>query len=251
MFTKLLSIKTLKKIEFELNYLNDKEISQIKGENLSITEIRVFWKNENDDCILYDLNNKFPNLTKISVYIEHSYENYKKPKKLNVEIKQIQNCKINEIYFEGLGPLGTIKFYSQLFENLIGIEIVATNKDKNIKEVFPIFKENNNIVFKSLNYFKFDYDELPLDIINNIYLNLDKMPNLKTFKLNYVSKDIDKDFYKNFILKLLSKELDNIELEIKYLFDYDKELYSYYELKEIFPKLKCYDLKNIKIDKIK
>ena len=77
------------------------------------------------------------------------------------------------------------------------------------------------------------------------------MPNLKNFKLQYVSKDINKDFYKHFIIKLLSKELDNIELEIYYKFEKNKEFYSFYELKEIYPKLKCYDFNNIKIDKLK
>ena len=79
------------------------------------------------------------------------------------------------------------------------------------------------------------------------------MINIKSFKLICVSKDIDKDFYKKFIIKLLNMKLDYIELKIylKFKYESNEEYYSYYELKEINPKLKCYDLNKIKIKKFK
>ena len=66
------------------------------------------------------------------------------------------------------------------------------------------------------------------------------MPNLKTFFLKCISKDIDYIFYEKLIKKLLLTNLSEIELEIKSEFRYtvyiddDKE-YSIEELKQICP----------------
>jgi len=63
---KLISINTLKNIYIILKKIDDCEIAKIKGKNNSVTDIYINWNNEND-CILYSLQNKFINLRNISI----------------------------------------------------------------------------------------------------------------------------------------------------------------------------------------
>ena len=78
------------------------------------------------------------------------------------------------------------------------------------------------------------------------------MPNLKHFKFKAIAKDINLDFYIQFINKLLNLHLEFIDLwVVRYIFENQLlECYSYYELKEINPDFKCYDLEKINIKKM-
>ena len=80
------------------------------------------------------------------------------------------------------------------------------------------------------------YDLMEADIIKNIYNNLDKMPCLKAFSMKCFCKNIG-NFYIEFFKKLLTLNLEEIELMI----DDNKKSKIYvcpkYELKEICPSI--------------
>ena len=84
------------------------------------------------------------------------------------------------------------------------------------------------------------------EIINNIYNNLDKMPNLKTFSMKCIYKSIG-DLRKKFIEKILSlNQLEEIELKIG---NKQNESYTYikFELKEMFPSIDFSKYKKLKL----
>ena len=116
-----------------------------------------------------------------------------------MEIKENPKCKTNQIQLRG-GENRKIKLSIQSYESLKEIKFDFDNEIINIKESFPIFNDNSSIIFKSLTHFHFisyDYKGINYSILNNIYNNIDNMPNLKEFELNCYSKDIDECFYKN------------------------------------------------------
>ena len=61
MFEKILSLESLDKAEFYIHQLDDKEMSYIKGENKSITELKLHWPNESKDFILFNPKKNFLN----------------------------------------------------------------------------------------------------------------------------------------------------------------------------------------------
>ena len=63
---KLISMKSLKKISLGISYLNNNLISELNGLNEFLSELNIFWRIK-EDCTLYELQNKFPNLLKISI----------------------------------------------------------------------------------------------------------------------------------------------------------------------------------------
>ena len=69
------------------------------------------------------------------------------------------------------------------------------------------------------------------------------MPNLKYFELVCIIKDLEHDLYIKFIQKLLSKNLEKINLDYKRnYFDINgHKFYKYKELKAIFPNCKKND----------
>ena len=62
--------------------------------------------------------------------------------------------------------------------------------------------------------FSQEQEEIQLEVLYNIYNNLDKMCNLKHFSLTCIQRNIEDNFHKNFIKKLLSLRLDSIEFKI-------------------------------------
>ena len=78
----------------------------------------------------------------------------------------------------------------------------------------------------------------PFEVINNLYNNLDKTPNLKNITIKCFSTEMDKEYYKKFIRKLLEMKLDSITLDIHKMDEEDDSLgdnYTLEELKEIYP----------------
>ena len=247
MLRKLLSINTLKFIDLGLGKINDEEIIKIPGENTSVTSIHINWSNQDSDCILYNLQKKFPNLTSLDIW-----NNTWKSEETNLEIKENSNCKIKEFSITGSGG-SDIKFYIQSYENLISVCFDFDSDIINIREFFPIFNDNCKVEFKSLTYFKSNFShEISLDILKNIYNNIDKLPNLRNFNLSCNIKNIDEIFFKKFVEKILLLKLDNIELSItKDIFALSEEEYSDYELKEIYPEIQTFKLNNVHIKKFK
>ena len=250
---KLLTIKTLKEISFEIKYLNNNEIQKIKGKNTSVNNFEIKWDYNDEDSICYNLQNLFPNLKYFCV---KSYNDTKGNSK-KLEIKENLDCKINEINIDYNGNKD-VKLYCGPYEDLKGIQIYLDSPILGFQNSFPIFNDKRNIVFKSLINFSLiqityrSYCRLfkfKLNTINNIYNNIDNMPNLQSFKLYILSSDIDNNFYENFIKKLIKKNLNFISFSIKRNENDSEDLYTYDELKLICPELNKRNFKNYKIRK--
>jgi len=127
------------------------------------------------------------------------------------------------------------------------------NEVSNLKDCFPIFNDKCKVIFKSLNTFDFSKPiekETNLELFQNIYNNLDKMPNLKIFKFIINIRDIKEDLYKNFIKKLFTLKLDEIFIIIKkYSFDLE-EFYSKDQLQKIYPEININNINKIRINKL-
>ena len=118
--------------------------------------------------------------------------------------------------------------------------------------LYLFFNNDCKIKFNSLTKFSFSVSntnqEVEFNIIKNIYKIIDCMPNLKIFYLLCVKDYKDnEDFYKKFIIKLLSLGLDTIHFEIKNECNIDT--YTEDELKEIYPKIEYNKYKEIFIQK--
>lgn len=209
MFVKIFSLNNLKKLQLSLNNITDDDIEEIEGDNLSITDLTIFWNN-NDDCILYNLQKKFPNLDKLSIFFPYSSNI-----ETLLEFVRNENNKIKEISLGGGGNYN-IKVYCQSFQNLERIEI-NLGKIKNLKEALPIFNNCEKEEFNNLKYFRFisrNENEITMNILKNIYNNISKINNLKVFELECITTDIDENFYSKFKEKISSLKLDYSRLII-------------------------------------
>ena len=172
MIEKLISIKTLKDITFSLKMIEDKEILQIKGENNSVINLKLYIFKK--DCEIYYLQQKFPNLINLSIsnlykssivyndqlcqfckerYLHGNINNNEVKNILNNKIKGImikdeQNCNINKLILN-IGDSSNVKLFIS-FEKLIEIKLIGLLNFNN----FPIFNKNCNIVFNSLTHFE-------------------------------------------------------------------------------------------------
>ena len=86
MIEKFLSSKTLKDISFTITKIDPNIFSQIKGINKEVTKMEICWNNIRSDCILFDLQNKFPNLLEIDIKIDSSIKSNKLNHKRKLEI---------------------------------------------------------------------------------------------------------------------------------------------------------------------
>ena len=239
---KIISIKTLKNIELWLNVIDTDTINLINYVNKTVEIACIYWTFPENDCILYSLQKKFPNLSDLSLYFLNN-----KKCQTKLEITENEECKINKISLI-VFKNENIKFYCNSFENLIKIDFTFNNEIINIKDCFPIFSDECKVKFKSLTKFKLYINyEIELNIIKNIYKNIDSIPNLIYFSLNCNVKEINKDFYIKFINKILSKKLSLIYLKLTT----NEELYLLNELKKICNNIKTLNLDKINIYKIK
>jgi len=207
---KIISIKTLKEINLELKILDNKELSEIHGENPSITKIGLI--NRKKDI---DLNNfliKFPNLSNFYLYYNTNTNSFEDKNK--AQIKENANYKINKIKLNIKKP--NLNLYCQSYKNLIYFDLEISVDDKNyVKNILPILNNKCKIIFKSLIYFKLISKENfdCWEIINNIFNNLDMMPNLKHFEI-FCYSYIKMDFYEKFYEKIMSLNISYIDIQI-------------------------------------
>ena len=239
MIEKIIAIKTLKYIDINLfNILND-DILKIKGENISIKEASILWL-DTRDCILFGLQDKLPNLTKININISDMSQGWNQNSITSVEIIENPKCKVNQFSIDSFLCMN-IKFYIQSFENLISVNFNVSTRFDISKNNFPLFNDNCKIIFKSLKSFQLIAEgcyRIIFDVLENLYNNLDKMPDLKSFVLKCNDKHITKEFSIKFIKKILSLKLNNIDIYLtnQYFFEKGHEKYSLNELKEIYSK---------------
>ena len=215
---KILTIKSLKKINFSLFRINNDEIANIKGENNSITKLVINWENIYSNCVLINLLDKFPNLSDLAIKIKCSEflqvsSNTTKP---FLKIIENKKSKINSITLEIKYFNHFIQFYCGPFDELTQIKIYSIYYMNDL-QTFPLFDSKCQVTFKSLAkfYFKITEDKqlIEMNILENIYNNIDKMPNLKAFHLDCFCS-VNKEFYLKLISKLLSLNLEYIHFSI-------------------------------------
>ena len=253
MIEKIISMKNLKYIAIPLYNIDNDDILKIQGENISIKEANIFWLYE-QDCILYNLQNKFPNLSNLNIIISDMGQGFNQNSESSIEILENPKYKINQFSINSFLGMN-IKFYIQSYENLVSVNFDIDMRFDLSKNNFPIFSDKCKIIFKSLKSFKLVTNRCYrtyFDIINNIYNNLDNMPNLKNFVLKCNNKDITNEFSVKFIMKILSMKLYNIELCLtnqKFFDEKYHEEYSLNELKEICPNININSINHICIKK--
>jgi len=74
----LISMKTLKEIKIDLNYINSEEISKTKGLNNSVEKLNILWNQNINDCILHNLQNNFINISSLFIVINPNSKGKKK-----------------------------------------------------------------------------------------------------------------------------------------------------------------------------
>ena len=235
MIEKFLSSKALKDISFTITKIDPNIFSQIKGINKVVTKMEICWNNIRSDCILFDLQNKFPNLLEIDIKIDSSIKSNKLNHKRKLEIIENLNCKINKFSLFADGKK-RIKFFCGAFKYLKDVEFNINNNTINVKDGFPIFNDKCKILFRSLINFSMSNCcgfGLTSKVLTNIYNNMDKMPNLKRFEINTGIDNINEEFYIKFIKKLLNLKLDFIYFSPRVNYMDKTEKYKIYELKEI------------------
>lgn len=254
---KLINIKTLKKIDLNLCEINNEQISEIKGENLSVSKLIINWNAENIPSQLTELQNKFPNLLNFKLNLPYfediwgDFDNYPP----TIEINPKKNSKITKIKLDIKRYNSYFEFYCAPFNKLEKINFTLITNIDNLINALPIFNDNCKIIFESLIKFKFysgnNKKEINFEIIKNIYNNIECMPNLKYFTLDCINS-VDEDFYKKFITKILSLKLNFIFFSILNRdFTREEDPYSEKELQEFYPNINFKQYEFIFIQKFK
>lgn len=230
---KILSLKKLKKIKicYE-NIENNKALDEIKDINSSVNKITLKnYKNESSKkMIINNILAKFPNLSEVN------FDTYDNDNKSNIDLKIIENinCKIDKIELNFKLNSGCFELYTAPFEKIKEIKL-CFSEYYNLKNFMPIFHDECKIIFKSL--IKLDIGIcLSFSELNNLYNNLDFMPNLKSFYIICINNDINEEFHKKFLNKILSLDLKKILFELN-IVSYKCDIYSREELKNIYPKI--------------
>ena len=244
---KIINLKYLSKIKFEYGKIDNNELSKVVGVNLNLNYLEINWSKYNDELILYNLQNKFPNVSNLGIYIPRPKPN----NEINLEITENKLCKINKFILNA-GLYKNIKFNCANFENLIEIRITLYDIIKNINNSFPLFNKDNKINFKSLKIFEFknkSENKIHISILEAINQNLVNMPNLKEFVLFCkILDNIKKEFYNDFLFKVLRKKLKKIYFAIKSNIDeiYTKEeVYDKNELELLYKELNINNYHNL------
>lgn len=244
---KIIKIKTLKSIKTELEFIKDDEISSIQGENNSILYLKINWENKDKDCIIYNLEKKFPNLKEIYLHIEFTpliFEDESAYINPTLDIKETFDCKFDKLnlflhnYNKGLN------LYCQPLENLVEIKLEFFSNIKDLNIFFPLFSAKCTKIFRSLKVFHLKMKINIYNALNNFYNNINN--NCIQFVLQCMKIE-EQDFYKKLIIKLLSLDLESIEINNYYYIK--KDLYSKKELKEIYPDINFNQYKKISISK--
>ena len=234
---KITNFKKLREISLKLSNINS--IKFPKEKSTSILKLKLFL--ESNNYPLYNLLDMFINLQEIEILCPER-ENYKYNIKIKIKIIQNPKSKIEKITIEGRDK--NIELYCSSFENLKYIKLRKRNCTFiDLKDTLPVFTNNCNVIFKSLNYFLFYPGEMNFTDFDNLNKNIDKLPNLKHFSFDSIVNNMNKKYYEDFIRKLLSMKLDVINLTMKIKNQEENEdedfdnncFYSEKELKEIYP----------------
>ena len=255
---KIFSIKTLKKIDFMLNKINNDQISKIHMKNNSIEEMKIKCCYPDGICTLESLQTKFPNITKIIISIVNYNYNYITKFAHSLLIVEDSISKISKFELN-LDRFNVAKFICASYEKLESVIFNFDEEITNLKESFPIFNEKCSKQFPSLLKFSLTITKgrFNKEILINIFNNIDKMPNICEFIIYCYSTisfkndfQIDSTIFSVLIKKILSmKSIKRIEICIRDGHAIQEE-YSINELKQEFPKINFSKFNRIKIEKL-
>ena len=255
LFEKIISLKNLKKISFELYYLDFDDIINIKGQNNSLLNLELNW-NQDNKCMLNNILDKFPNLKSIRLVTQTNMitlsNDLERNRKTNLNIIE-RPCEIDKISLKIKSYAGFINLYCKPFDHLIEVKLNIANEINNIQNTFPIFKNKCELIFTSLTLFHLKIDCQKNKSISNIleilYNNIDYMPNLKDFSIHCINPG-QIHLSKIFIEKMISKNLERFHFIIKDLYD-DKVPLSKKEIIELWPSINFSKFKDLFIQKLK
>ena len=241
MFEKIFFITTLKDLTMEIKALGDDDISKIAGNNFSLLTLNIKWNNQFCDCNITNLQNKFPNLSYISLFTPY------KKKETILEIEQNKDSKIDKFSLN-IGGSKDISFFCMPYDKLILVNFYVSSEITNILKSFPLFNSKCEVKFNSLTHFKYTNYSIgvSLDFLINLYNNFAMLPSLRYFEINCIAEEIDKEFYHKFIRLILPLNLSYVNFVIRKSRDEPNDLYTEDEIKELFP-----DLDYVRLDKIK
>ena len=172
------------------------------------------WRKE-QNCELNNTLKKFPNLTDLSIIIYKGQDDNDNTKLI---IEEEKDCKITNLTFYLKLINTSVKICCSNYENLKYINLEINEKISNLEDCLPIFNNNCNTIFQNLTAFKLKcnwYRPIESSVLNNLYNNIEKMPNLKYFHINCSSKNLQVDFITKFLDKILSLKLTSIYFLIK------------------------------------
>ena len=237
---KIFKLKHLKDIKFCINYSIDLgEILEENETNKSLKNMHIMFKEIMEGSNISEFIKKFENLSELKIHINIGEEE----SIMELNIKENEKCKIDKLSIIGFG-FEKFEIICGLYSNLIEIELNENLEISNLEESFPFFQKNCDIKFNKLTKFIYSNWELaqfetPLEVVENVYNNLTKTPNLKNFEFVCICNGISKELYEKFIKRLLEMKLDYIKFNItkkdeeRNIIDTDN--YTAEELIELYP----------------
>ena len=210
-----------------------------KNENVKKIKLELI---SDYECILYDFQNKFPNLNNFSIFIKFYNANN------SGGLKFIENakCKVNKVNIE-MWRNNNLELYINSYKTLESLKL-CVDKNVIIKDI-PLFSNNCNVIFESLYSLDLSFQNEKRDDsedLNNLYKNIDKIPNLKEFKIT-TSFTQGNQFYKKFIEKILNLKLIK-KINIKKNNNECNENLSRELLNKIFPNINLNRIYEINIE---
>ena len=237
---KIFKLKHLKDIKFCINYSIDlREILEENETNKSLKNMHIMFKEIMEGSNISEFIKKFENLSELKIDINIGEEE----SIMELNINEDEKCKIDKLSINGFG-FEKFEIICGLYSNLIEIELNENLEISNLEESFPLFQKNCDIKFNKLTKFIYSNWELaqfetPLEVVENVYNNLTKTPNLKNFEFVCICNGISKELYEKFIKRLLEMKLDYINFNIIKKDEerniIDTENYTDEELIELYP----------------
>ena len=238
-FKKLITMKSIENIDLTIFEITSEQLSKITGTINSVKELSMAWILDSENCVLYDLQNKFPNL--LSLNLRFPFYLMESEEYASITINENNNYKINELSIRNMGN-ANVELFIGPFTNLKKIDFSIDSNIKNIKTFFPIFNNVCSITFHNLTTFEFtciNEKIIKIEILNNICNNIDKMMNLKRVYFMCISRDANEEFYKAFIKKILKLKLNYVYLCLMKINRYPEKKYILNELEQFCDEINC------------
>ena len=242
---KIISLNTLQEIFItDETKFEDYELFETNEKNYSVNKLEIIFRMAKADFDFSKFLNNFPNLSDFNIQTNYERPKYSCGFKPNI-IKKDEKIIIGENINSNINKINisldtegyTLKFNCKSYEKL---EYISLSVDTLIFDDFPFFQQNNDKTFNSLKVFNCDLDydfKIALNFVENLFNNIDKMPNLRDFKLCCI-KDFyfDMNKFQLYIKKLLTlKSIKNIYISLK-CYSYDDEIpFSRDELNKLWP----------------